>query len=143
MPTHLRLVVALLCPLLPPFTRLAAQTNAPATERTNLAVLTGTVTNAATARTLGGARVYLREGNREVFTDEQGAFRLVNLAPGTQHVQSLVVLLDGPEPVERCSCCNCLVAARAKALASTLACERERPCRVVCTPTDCAILRAK
>lgn len=51
-------------------------------ESNSLGVITGTVSNAATNRTLQGARVYLQGANREVFTDGQGVYRIANVAPG-------------------------------------------------------------
>jgi len=46
------------------------------------AVITGTVSNAATGRTLEGARVALRGTDRETTTDSLGAYRLGPLPPG-------------------------------------------------------------
>src|SRR5688500_13122445 len=46
------------------------------------AVLTGTVTNAATGRALEGARVTLQGSDRQTLTDRQGSYRLENLPPG-------------------------------------------------------------
>ena len=86
----------LLALLSAPAGRLSAQGATPAGESANLGILTGIVTNAATARTLGGARVFLRDGNREVFTDEQGGFRLANLTPGAVVIE---VSYTGLDPV--------------------------------------------
>ncbi|MDO8544622.1 MAG: TonB-dependent receptor [Opitutaceae bacterium] len=44
--------------------------------------LTGTVSNAATRQNLEGARVVLQGTSREVFTDNQGVYRLPDVAPG-------------------------------------------------------------
>src|SRR5262245_49659965 len=44
--------------------------------------LTGTVTNAATSRTLEGATVTIKGTTREVVTDRQGVYRFDNIAPG-------------------------------------------------------------
>ena len=61
-------------------------------------IVTGTVINVATGRTLEGARVVLVQGgNREVYTDEQGAFRFTNVAPGQVLIQ---VSYTGLDPVE-------------------------------------------
>lgn len=46
------------------------------------ATLTGTVTNSATGRTLEGARVVIKNTEREVITDSQGVYRLTNVSPG-------------------------------------------------------------
>ena len=45
--------------------------------------LTGTVTNAATGRTLEGARVTLQGTDREALTDQQGVYRFGNINPGS------------------------------------------------------------
>ncbi|MFM8337016.1 MAG: carboxypeptidase regulatory-like domain-containing protein, partial [Opitutaceae bacterium] len=96
MKTPLLLLAALLALEFTPVARLAGQPASPSTEISNGAIISGTVTNAATARTLAGARVFLRGGSREVFTDEQGAFRLTNVAPGTAVVE---VSYTGLDPV--------------------------------------------
>lgn len=46
-------------------------------------VLTGTVTNVATGRTLEGARVLLQGADREVVSDRQGIFRFDDVKAGT------------------------------------------------------------
>lgn len=56
--------------------RAAEGTGAPAT-------LVGTVTNAATSRTLEGARVVLGGTGREALTDPTGTYRFANVSPGT------------------------------------------------------------
>jgi len=44
--------------------------------------ITGTVTNAATGRTLEGARIVVQGTSHEVFSDPDGTFRLVGVPPG-------------------------------------------------------------
>ena len=47
-------------------------------------MLSGTVINAATGRVLEGARVAIQGAGREILTDEQGIYRLVDLPVGPQ-----------------------------------------------------------
>ena len=47
------------------------------------ATLTGTVSNAATSRSLEGASVTIKGTNRETTTDREGAYRFDNVAPGS------------------------------------------------------------
>jgi iron complex outermembrane recepter protein len=61
------------------------------------ATLTGTVTNAATGRTLEGASVAIKGTDRETFTDRQGTYRFENLPAGTI---TLVVSYTGLSPTE-------------------------------------------
>ena len=89
-------LIALIGLVFAPATLLVAQ-GAPSTSETNtLSVLTGTVKNAATGRTLGGARVHLKGPNREVYTDEQGIFRFPNVVPGQVMIE---VTYTGLDPV--------------------------------------------
>lgn len=60
-------------------------------------VLTGVVTNSATGRALEGARVILREAEREAITDKEGVYRFIDVAPGTV---TLTVYYTGLNPVE-------------------------------------------
>jgi TonB-dependent receptor len=61
------------------------------------AVITGTVINAATGRTLEGARVGIRGTDRETTTDNLGTYRLGALPPGAV---VLTVAYTGLDPVE-------------------------------------------
>lgn len=61
------------------------------------ATLTGVVTNAATGRTLEGARVVLQGANREVVTDNHGVYRLADVAPGPA---TLSVSYTGLNPMD-------------------------------------------
>jgi iron complex outermembrane receptor protein len=61
------------------------------------AFVTGTVLNAATGRTLEGARVVVRGTDREAFTDSLGTYRLGPLAPGAV---TLTVTYTGLDPAE-------------------------------------------
>ena len=47
------------------------------------ATLTGTVSNAATSRSLEGATVTIKGTNREATTDREGAYRFENVSPGS------------------------------------------------------------
>ena len=59
--------------------------------------LTGTVTNAATNRTLEGARVVLVGSDRETLTDGQGIYRFANVNPGAV---TLALSYTGLDPVD-------------------------------------------
>ena len=59
--------------------------------------LTGVVTNAATGRTLEGARVVLQGTGRETTTDRTGSYRFQNVAPGSVTVS---VTYTGLNPLE-------------------------------------------
>lgn len=59
--------------------------------------LTGLVTNAATGRTLEGARVVLQGTGRETTTDRTGSYRFENVAPGSVTVS---VTYTGLNPLE-------------------------------------------
>ena len=87
-------LIALIGLALAPAPHLGAQGAATTSQANALGVLTGTVTNAATGRTLEGARVYLQGANREVFTDEQGGFRFANVAPGQVVIEVTYTGLD-------------------------------------------------
>ncbi len=60
----------------------AADPAAPALSPATQTILTGTVSNAATNRTLEGARVTIVGTDRAVLTDNQGVYRLANVPPG-------------------------------------------------------------
>ncbi len=88
MPCHLRSFVRCLAVALAlPFALRAADS----------AVITGTVTNAATGRTLEGARVALRGTDRETVTDSLGAYRLGPIPAGPVVV---AVSYTGLDPAE-------------------------------------------
>lgn len=59
--------------------------------------VTGTVSNAATGRTLEGARVVVQGSGREAVTDNRGVFRFDDLAPGNV---ILAVSYTGLDPTE-------------------------------------------
>jgi iron complex outermembrane recepter protein len=61
------------------------------------AVIVGTVSNAATGRTLEGAHVAIRDTDRETLTDGLGSYRLGALPPGS-HV--VTISYTGLDPVE-------------------------------------------
>lgn len=91
-PTLTWLAAAVVC-LPPVLTHVSAQS-----AESQLGIVTGTVTNTATGRTLEGARVYLPGANRETYTDEQGVFRFTNVAPGEITLQ---VSYTGLDPIEK------------------------------------------
>jgi len=72
-------------------------------------VLTGVVLNAATGRTLEGARVALPAAGRETLTDGEGVYRFNDLAPGTVQLTASYTGLNpvdlavdlAPEPIQR------------------------------------------
>jgi TonB-dependent receptor len=61
------------------------------------AALTGIVTNAATGRTLEGARVILQGTGREVLTDRDGTFRLSEVPEGPARITVFYTGLDAAE----------------------------------------------
>jgi iron complex outermembrane receptor protein len=88
------LLAALLGSLLPLAPNARAQATATAAEAGAQGVITGTITNAATGRTLEGARVSLKGTNREVYTDKQGTFRLTNVPVGEVTLEVAYTGLD-------------------------------------------------
>jgi len=93
---NLPTLITLISLVLAPTPLLLAQGASSTSESSALSVVTGTVKNAATGRTLEGARVYLKGPNREVYTDEQGIFRFPNVAPGQVMIE---VTYTGLDPV--------------------------------------------
>jgi iron complex outermembrane receptor protein len=78
----LKLMVLTIFAVLVPPTLFAADGSTAAQAASIGTNITGTVTNAATNRTLEGARVVLVGSEREAITDGQGVYRFGNVSPG-------------------------------------------------------------
>src|SRR4051812_11150703 len=67
---------------------------APRIHAQDTAVISGTVSNAATGNLLEGARVTVTELGRTAFADETGRFVLTGLPPGTYELVASYIGLD-------------------------------------------------
>ena len=94
----LPLLFALIAVSVAPLPPVMAQGASATSEAVSAGTLTGTVTNAATGRTLEGARVSVKGTTREVFTDTQGSFRITNLPPGQVTIE---VAYTGLDPIAK------------------------------------------